>query len=88
MEVPDTTLGMRIDLAGVQMGKAAWCRNTSIWWGLFGAAFTGLAMDKSAAVYDERLAMGLGALSAMGFAGFQLSGAIHDRRAARLLHRQ
>lgn len=83
--VPADTLTVRMQLASMQLGKAAFCRNTSLWWGLFGSAFTALAMDRSVKVYDERLAIGLGTVTAAGFFSFQLAGAIHDRRASKAL---
>lgn len=86
MEVPSDSLTARINLASTEMKKAAWNRNTSIWFAIVGSAFTGLAMDKSAKAYQPDLAFGLGAVTAACFVTFQLNGARHDKRAAIALH--
>lgn len=88
MSVPPDSLGDRLVVASYHMDKAAQCRNTSLWWALIGGCFTTLAMDKSHKVQDPKAAFGLGAATVAGFFSFQLSGAIHDRKAARALHLQ
>lgn len=88
MSVPADTIAARVSVASVQMSKAAWSRNTSMWVAVFGGIFTGLAMDRSAKVYDGTLAFGLGAVTAAGFVTLQLKGSRHDKRAAKALHFQ
>ncbi|MCB0771190.1 MAG: hypothetical protein KDC00_12400 [Flavobacteriales bacterium] len=82
---PDEVIDLRLDRAGEQMGKAAWSRETSIYWALGGGLFAMLAADQSAKAYDHGLAVGLGAITIGGFAFLQIKGAKHDRRAAQLL---
>lgn len=86
MSVPMDSITHRLNIASVEMRKAAWSRNTSIWWAVGGSLFTAMAMDKSAKAYDANLALGLGAFTAAGFVTFQLKGAKHDKRASRYLH--
>jgi dipeptide/tripeptide permease len=88
MAVPDDTLATRMNIAGEHMRKAAFDRNTSLWWALFGGAFTALAMDRSQKAYQPNLAFGIGAVTCVGFFSFQLAGAVQDRKAARALHVQ
>lgn len=82
----DTVPEMKI--ASDHLRKAAFDRNTSLWWALFGGTFTALAMDRSAKVYQPGLAVGIGAITCAGFFSFQLAGSEQDRKAARALHRQ
>jgi hypothetical protein len=86
MSVPGDSVTVRLNLASTELKKAAWNRNTSIWFAAIGGIFTGLAMDKSAKAYQPDLAFGLGAVTAACFFTFQLNGARHDKRAAIALH--
>lgn len=86
LSVPPDTISTRLNLASEHMRKAAFDRNTSMWWALFGGAFTALAMDRSHKAYQPNVAFGLGAVTCAGFFSFQLAGAVHDRKAARALH--
>lgn len=88
LSVPPDTVVARMNLASAHMEKAAWNRNTSMWFALFGGIFTGLAMDKGAKAYQPDLAFGLGAVTAAGFLTFQLNGSRHDKKAAKALHFQ
>ena len=88
MSVPADTVVVRMNIASEHMRKAAWSRNSSMWWALFGGAFTALAMDRSHKAYQPDLAFGLGAVTCAGFFSFQLAGACQDRKAARALHVQ
>lgn len=76
----------RLNSASVEMRKAAWSRNTSVVGAAVGAIFTAMACDKGAKVYNERAAIGLGALTGAWFFTFQLKGAHHDRAASKYLH--
>ena len=88
MAVSADTLALRMNIASDHMRKAAFDRNTSMWWALFGGAFTALAMDRSQKAYQPDLAFGIGAATCAGFFSFQLAGAVQDRKAARALHGQ
>lgn len=81
----DTTT-ININTASMQLTKTANLQEASIWWGVIGSAFTILASDQSAKVYDHNLAVGLGIATVGGFATLQILGANHTRKAARLLH--
>jgi hypothetical protein len=82
---PMDPVNLRLNMAADQMGKAAWSRNTSGWVLLFGGLFTAIASDRSGK-YDERLPIGLGAITAAGFVTLTIKGSKHDRRASKLLH--
>lgn len=83
---PVEAIDLRLDMASEQMRKAAWSRETSIYWALGTGLFTMLAADQSAPAYDHNLAVGLGSLCIGGFAVLQIKGARHDRKASRYLH--
>lgn len=82
---PCDSINLRLELAGEQMRKAAWNRNTSIVVGVVGGFFTVLTADRSKPGYDQEEAIAVAAATGFGFGLFQWLGADHDRKAARHL---
>lgn len=85
LSVPPPEHTQSLSLASSEMRKAAWSRNTSLWWGLFGTALTIAASDRSVKAYDHNLAVGFGLMTVGGFFVFQMKSAGHDKRAAKAL---
>lgn len=80
---PSGAVDLHLDMAAEHMRKDAWCRETSIYWALGAGSLTAFAADRSVPKYDQKLALGLGLITAAGFATFQIVGARHGRKASR-----
>lgn len=78
-------INLRLEKASVEMRKAAWSRNTSIYWLVAGSAMT-LASHVSNGESGDVVPLAMGGLTFAGFAVFQIKGSGHDRRASVSLH--